>query len=318
MSNLSFGCNIPSSAGIGGHKDHPYWDEANWEDLQKLAVICDNSNFDTIGFPDHLTIAEGTTFECFTALGSFAEITEDVYLYPKVTNVLFRNPALLAKMAANIDIISEGRLKLGLGAGWHKEEMKAYGFDWPNPAERVKRVEEATEIIKLLWNSDSSDYSGEYYQLNNAQCRPKPQQKPNPPIAIGGGGEKLTLRVVAKHADSWNWVGPIDDIDAKLQVLKEHCESVGRDFDEIEKSWFGRVVISEDENKVEDIVDAANMFDDMADAKSENLIGTPSEVCSQIEGLAEKGIEEVFVEFVDTPQLQSLSLFSDEVISQFK
>lgn len=316
--SLEFALNIPSAAGVGGHKDHPHWPEATWPDIQQVAETAEAVGFDSICLPDHLTIGEGTTFECFTTLGALSMVTDDVTLYPKVTNVLFRNPGLLAKMSATLDVISDGRLKMGVGAGWVDEEMLAYGYEWPDPVERIRRMGEVIEILERLWTDDPVSYEGQFYTLESASCRPKPRQDPRPPIAVGGGGERHTLAVVAEHADSWNWIGPFDGWEHKRDVLEEHCENVGRDVDDIEKSWFGRVVVKETEDEVNRLVDDAAMFDSVSGAKQEHLVGTPEQVCEQVERLAEMGLDEVVVEFVDMPATTGIELFADEVVPAFR
>jgi alkanesulfonate monooxygenase SsuD/methylene tetrahydromethanopterin reductase-like flavin-dependent oxidoreductase (luciferase family) len=315
--SLEFAINVPSSAGVGGHKDHPFWPKATWDDIRNLAERADAAGFDTIAFPDHFTIGEGTTFECFSTLSALAMVTEDAMLYPKVVNSLFRNPGLLAKTGATFDTISGGRLKMGLGAGWVGSEMTAYGYEWPDPVERIRRMEETAEILKRLWTGSTVDYDGEYYSLEEATCRPQPRQSPRPPIVIGGGGEKFTLRVVARHADSWNWIGPFDGWEHKRDVLTDHCEEEGRDVEDIEKSWFGRVVVRETESEARDLVERAEMFDSFESAREEHLVGTPAQVGAQLNRLAEMGLDEIVVEFVDVPDQTGLRLFADEVMPSF-
>lgn len=316
--SLEFAINVPSSAGEGGHKDHPYWETATWEDIRQLAETAEGVGFDTVGVPDHLTIGEGATFECFSTLSALAMVTDEVTLYPKVANVLFRNPGLLAKIGATLDIVSEGRLKMGLGAGWVEEEMRAYGYEWPDPVERIHRMEEVIEILDLLWTDSDVDYTGEYYRLESAVCRPPPRQTPRPPIAVGGGGEKYTLAVVASHADSWNWFGPFDGWEHKRDVLERHCEDNGRDITDIEKSWFGRAVVRETEAEARALVEEAAMFDSFESAREEHLVGTPEQVNEQLDRLDRMGLDEIVVEFVDVPRTTGLELFGEEVIPEFQ
>ena len=153
-----------------------------------------------------------------------------------VTCNSFRNPALLAKMAATLDVVSNGRLELGIGAGVQKDEHVAYGMPFPAPRERIARLKESVEIIKKLWTEEKASYEGKYYRVDEAVCEPKPLQKPHPPITIGGSGEKLTLKVAAQHADRFDWgTLPFEVYKHKLEVLGGHCKSVGRDVREIEK-----------------------------------------------------------------------------------
>jgi alkanesulfonate monooxygenase SsuD/methylene tetrahydromethanopterin reductase-like flavin-dependent oxidoreductase (luciferase family) len=159
-----------------------------------------------------------------------------------VTGNTYRHPAVLASIVATVDVISNGRVDLGIGAGWNEYEHESMGIPLYKPGERIRRLDESCQIIKGLFTQDLTTFDGRYYQLKDARREPKPVQQPHPPFVIGGSGEQLTLRVVAKHADIWNFVaGPIDAFQHKLEVLKGHCEAVGRDFDEIVLSTQVRV-----------------------------------------------------------------------------
>jgi F420-dependent oxidoreductase-like protein len=179
----------------------------------------------------------GACLEGWTLLAALAARTERLRVGVMVTGNTYRHPAVLANMAATIDIISRGRLDFGIGAGWNELEHQMYGIPLYTPGERIRRLGEACEVIKRLWTETSVNFDGKYYQLKNAYCEPKPVQKPYPPIVIGGGGEKLTLRVVAQYADIWNLPGgPIDMFQHKSAVLDEHCAAIGRDPSSIERS----------------------------------------------------------------------------------
>jgi alkanesulfonate monooxygenase SsuD/methylene tetrahydromethanopterin reductase-like flavin-dependent oxidoreductase (luciferase family) len=154
----------------------------------------------------------------------------------------YRHPAVHAHMAATVDVISNGRLEFGVGAGWNEYEHQSMGIPLYTPGERIRRLGEACEITKRLWTQQLTDFDGRYYQLNQARLEPKPIQKPYPPIVIGGGGEQLTLRVVARYADVWNFTGTdVETFRHKVRVLHEHCAAVGRDPEQIELSVQARV-----------------------------------------------------------------------------
>lgn len=154
-----------------------------------------------------------------------------------VTGNTYRHPAVLASIAATVDVISNGRLDLGIGAGWNEYEHASMGIPLYAPGERIRRLDEACQILKQLFTQHLTTFEGRYYQLKEARREPKPVQKPHPPFVIGGSGEQLTLRVVAKHADVWNFVaGPVDVFQHKVCILKQHCEAVGHDFDTIDLS----------------------------------------------------------------------------------
>ncbi len=179
----------------------------------------------------------GPCLEGWTLLSAYAALTKRLRVGLMVTGNTYRHPAVLANMAATVDVISHGRLDFGIGAGWNELEHSAYGIPLYEPGERIKRMGEACEVFRLLWTETASDYNGKYYQLKGAYCEPKPVQKPYPPITIGGGGEQLTLRMVAKYADIWNMPGgSVEIFKHKSEVLDEHCAKIGRDPSTIERS----------------------------------------------------------------------------------
>ncbi len=184
----------------------------------------------------------GPVLEGWTLLAALAAQTERVRLGVMVTSNTFRHPALLAKEAVTLDHISGGRLDFGIGAGWHEMEHQAYGIELYSPGERLRRLEEACEVVLKLWTDDVASFDGKYYQLHDAHFEPKPLQKPHPPVVIGGGGEKRTLRIVARYADIWNYGGgTLDEFVHKSAVLDEHCRAIGREPGEIERSVQYRV-----------------------------------------------------------------------------
>ena len=184
----------------------------------------------------------GSQLEGWTLLGALAARTERVRVGLMVTGNTYRHPAVLAKIGATVDVISHGRLDFGIGAGWNELESNMYGIPLYAPGERIRRLDEACEVIKRLWTETVANFDGRYYQLKDARCEPKPVQKPYPPFVIGGSGEQLTLRVVAKHANIWNFVGgSVDTFRHKIEVLEGHCADVGRDPSTIERSIQERV-----------------------------------------------------------------------------
>ena len=179
----------------------------------------------------------GTQLEGWTLLGALAARTDHLRLGLMVTGNTYRHPAILANIAATVDVISHGRLDFGIGAGWNEMEHSMYGIPLYTPGERIRRLGEACEVIKLLWTQPRANFDGKYYKLKDALCEPKPVQKPHPPFVIGGSGEQLTLRVVAKYASIWNFVGgDIDTFRHKNAVLDGHCREIGRDPKSIERS----------------------------------------------------------------------------------
>ncbi|MFI5271496.1 MAG: LLM class F420-dependent oxidoreductase [Ktedonobacterales bacterium] len=184
----------------------------------------------------------GPIFEGWTLLGALAAQTQRIRLGLMVTGNTYRHPAILANIGATVDVISHGRLDMGLGAGWHEVEHHMYGMTLPPPGERIRRFAEACEVIKLLWTETEANFEGQFYHLHDARCEPKPVQRPYPPFVIGGSGEQRTLRVVAQYASVWNFAGgPVEDFAHKSAVLDERCAEIGRDPAAIARSIQQRV-----------------------------------------------------------------------------
>lgn len=179
----------------------------------------------------------GPCLEGWSTLAAFAALTERVRVGLMVTGNTYRHPTVLANIGATVDIISRGRLDFGIGAGWNELEHSAYGIPLPPAGDRIRMLGEACEIIRRMWTEEAPTFEGRYYQVHEARCEPKPVQKPYPPFVIGGGGEKLTLRVVAQYASVWNMAGgPPEEFTRKSAILDEHCAAVGRDPAEIARS----------------------------------------------------------------------------------
>lgn len=200
------------------------WKEADALPVFEHAWVFDH--FMPIGGAD----PSGPCLEGWTLLAALAAETRRLRVGVMVTGNTYRHPAVLANIGATLDVISNGRLDFGIGAGWNELEHSAYGIPLYAPGERIARFAEACEVIKLLWTERSPDFNGQYYQLKGAFCEPKPVQKPYPPFVIGGGGERKTLRVTAQYADIWNYGGgPVEEFRHKNVVLDEHCAAIGRD-----------------------------------------------------------------------------------------
>jgi F420-dependent oxidoreductase-like protein len=213
---------------------HTTWQDmlAVWTAADEIEVFESGWNFDHF-YPIRGN-SSGPCLEGWSMLAALAQATRRLRLGTLVTGIHYRHPAVLANMAATIDIISGGRLELGLGAGWNEQESGAYGIELGTPGERSDRFEEACEVILGLLSAETTTFSGKYYQLNEARCEPKPVQQPHPPLCVGGSGERRTLRTAARFAQHWNSVRPDPaEITHKLEVLHQHCAEVGRDPSEI-------------------------------------------------------------------------------------
>jgi len=315
---MEFAVNVPTSVGSGEATTLPMADEISWEIQRDFGVEIEALGFDGLAVPDHVMTGNGATMECTTVLAALAAATETVYLYPKTINNHFRHGPFLAKVLATVDVVSDGRLKAGMGAGWKEDEAVAYGYDWPGAPARLREMEETVQLMKALWSGDPVDFEGQFYTLSGAVCRPVPRQEPHPPIMVGGPGEEFTLRIAAQHADCWNCWGSHDFYAHKLDVLRDHCETYDRDYGEIQKSWFGRCVIRETEAELEDLLERVSRFrPENLDEDITHLVGTPETVVEQIQGFADLGVEETVVEFVDFPETDGASLFAETVIPEF-
>jgi F420-dependent oxidoreductase-like protein len=236
--------------------------------------------------------------EGWTQLAALAEATSRIHVGIIVSGVGYRHPGLLAKMAATVDVISEGRLEFGIGAGYMEAEYRMYGIPFPPAAVRIAQLDEAIRVCKLLWTQVRTDFQGQHFQLTDAVCEPKPVQRPHPPIWIGGMGEQRTLRVVAEQADGWNaFPLPVPELRRKLDVLRGHCEVVGRDYNAISKQLGTRVIVREDATNVRDELGrfAAESKIPVEQAAQMAMAGTPDEVAERLLPYIELGFDTVLL-----------------------
>jgi len=340
MSDISFEYNIPVFAGSPDegaepvHRDTPCYDELDWEMTREAVTRAEELGFETAWAPDHLMLGrDRAEYECWTLLSTIAGMTDDINVGSLVLCNDYRNPALVAKMAATLDVISEGRLSLGLGAGWHEPEYDAYGWEYRDGFERLMRLDESIRLMKRMWDAggDGASFDGERYQIEDAPCSPPPVQDPHPPVLVGGQGEEVTLKLVAKHADVWNtdvFNGDLPTLQRKIGVIEDHCETVGRDPDEVDYSWDGHVVCARDEEKRERLLDLMtpiqfeDEYVDQPDITRENaddyfVMGTPEECAAAIEERVEAGVTSFQCWFVDFPDYGGMELFADEVMPEF-
>jgi len=246
MSKIKFGVTINAA--------HAMQYQSNYDSIKKIAQECERLGYNSLWAMDHLMWGinnEGSVFEAWTLLSALAEETQSIKLGPLVTCNSFRNPTLTAKIGSTFDVISKGRLIFGYGAGWKEEEYEAYGFPFRDPVTRVNQMREGITLIKKLWTEEKTSFQGDFYKAKEAICKPKPIQKPHPPIMIGGGGEKYTLKVAAEIGNIWNvWGASIEDFRRKVKILKEHCYNLERKIDDIELSWSGNILIAKNEKEL--------------------------------------------------------------------
>jgi alkanesulfonate monooxygenase SsuD/methylene tetrahydromethanopterin reductase-like flavin-dependent oxidoreductase (luciferase family) len=266
--------------------------------------------FRSVWISDHLNYGQEWRLECWSVLSWVAARYPGVKLGTIVMSNTFRHPSLMAKMGASLHYLSSGRFILGYGAGWHEGEHAAFGIDLVSPAQRVARLEEAVRLIKLLWTEAPANFDGKYYKVTNAHATPRPS--PRPPIMIGGGGEKRTLRVVARHADWWNDVSrPLPVLERKLETLRGYCEEEGRDYASIRKTLSIGTFIDRSHRK------AIEMAGTHLQGDSPPIAGDPSAVRDQYARLAELGFDLCITFFPRFQELDDLKLFMDEVIPAF-
>ena len=264
--------------------------------------------FGSLWFPDHVQYEDHTVAEGWTSLAFALARYPDKYCGHEVLCNSFRNPALLAKMAATAQALSGGRVVLGIGAGWHAEEYLAYGWPFPSARMRIAQLAEAIEAIKTLWTAAPASYQGQHYQLTEAYCEPRPE--PCPPIMVGGAGERYLLRVVAQHADWWNYV--FSDPAAythKQAVLQQHCQAVGRDYDSITQVVRVGVLIAETERELQRL-----QADPAVRPLDNGLIGTPDQVAETLRGIIKQGADRLTVNIADAPRLDGTALFASAVL----
>jgi len=296
-----------------------------FEAIRNVALQCEKLGFDSIWVYDHFITVPATTEAClesWTILSALATLTKNLGLGLLVTCNSYRYPSVLAKMGATLDVISNGRLNLGIGAGWYKLEYDAYGIPYPKGSVRIAQLREAVQIIKKMWTEDEPSFHGQYYTIDKAINNPKPIQKPHPPILIGGEGRRLTLRVVAEFADRCNFGGPITPQRYKelVEVLDEHCRRVGRKIDQIEKTLIvDYAVIARNTAALKQKI---REFKPENVSKAQfiegNLVGTPEEIISRIEEFIDVGVTYVMMRFPDMMRNEPLQLFADEVMPAFR
>jgi F420-dependent oxidoreductase-like protein len=291
-------------------------------EVRDVVLECERLGYHSVWLGDHLMLGKRPILESWTTLSALSSITTEIRLGTMVLCNSFRSPALLAKMAATLDVISNGRLEFGIGAGVQKDEHVAYGIPFSNPSVRIGRMKEAVEIIRTMWTQEKTSYKGKYYRIKEAVCKPKPLQKPLPPITIGGSGEKLTLKVTAQYADRFDWAYlPLPLYKHKLAVLENHCKAAGRDFQEIEKSCWpsGQIFIAQDRKELNEKLSLKKPKNvTLKYFMKSNLVGTPDECIQRIQQYANAGATYFMLAFGDIPNLDGVRFFAKTVAKTLK
>src|SRR5216110_125834 len=298
-----------------------------WPGVLELWQHLESTGWDTAcvsyHFMPNTREREGAVLEAWSTLSALAAVVPRLRIGTIVLGNTYRHPALVAKMAAQVDIISGGRLLFGIGAAWQRNEHEAYGIPFYTMRERLERLDEACTVIRLLWTERRSNFNGRYYQLSDAPLDPKPVQRPHPELMIGGGGERVTLRIVAKHADHWNvWGGP-KVLARKGAILDEHCAAVGRDPKTITRSANMSLLITDKKDEVDRLADtiATRMGRHAADARDTCLAGTPDQIREQLHQLQAARVNVVFIPSLFRPLAElrrDLDRFIAEIAPAFR
>ncbi len=296
-------------------------EKTNFKPIRETAELCDELGYHSVWFYDHILgmgSIDSDIFESWTLMSALSTVTSRAKIGTLVLCNSFRHPSLLAKMAATLDNISNGRLEFAIGAGWFEPEYRAYGYPLLDTANRIEQLREAVKIIRAMWTEEKATFNGKHYQIKEVYCNPKPVQKPLP-IIIGGSGEKYLLRVVAELADGWNCpASTAAEYDRKLSVLKNHCKAVGRDISEIEISEQAVCVIAKDKAELgEKLPKAKRRYGFFGDIEKTGIVGTPDECIERIRKKTEKGVGKFTIFFSDIMNPDTLRFFAKEVLPAF-
>ena len=307
--------------------------EDQWSTMQRVAWQAEQLGYDSIWVYDHFhTIPVGTqepTYEAWTLMASLAAVTERVRLGQMCTCNGYRPPSYLAKVAASIDVISGGRLEMGIGGGWYEQEYVAYGYPFPKASVRLGELDEAVQVMRAMWTEEEASFEGRYYTIDGAICMPKPLQG-SIPMWIAGGGEQLTLRTAARYADYTNFGGSVEGFTHKSEVLERHCIDVGRDYSQITRSKNFNVILAEDQKgadgKLEVLRERYGSVPPVDGQRTvsrwfggdEAAVGSPEMLIELLGSYRAAGMEYAIVYFPDAAyDLESLEMFAREVIPAF-
>ncbi len=314
--------------------------DQHWQVIADLARRADAvPGWESVWVYDHFHTtpepSDEATHEAWTLMAGLAAVTERVRLGQMCTCISYREPAYLAKVAATVDVISGGRVEMGIGAGWYEHEWRAYGYGFPGAGERLARLREGVEIFRQMWTTGSATLAGEHYQVDGALCWPRPLQGTSHPgsaangipIWVAGGGERKTLRIAAEYADYTNFAGDAEGFAHKSAILEQHCQDLGRDVGSIVRSANYNVVIGRDEREVQDRLDwmhdralragfsAARADELVAGARRGPAVGTPEQVVEALGSLEQAGMTYAITYFAEAAyDTSGLELFETQVI----
>ena len=286
-----------------------------YETMTRVAQTADEVGFASAWLVDHFhTIpypSQEVTFECWMSTAALARDTSNIRIGQMVTCNSYRHPALLAKMASTVDVLSHGRLNFGIGAGWYEHEYRAYGYAYPDAPERLRQLREAVQVIRAMWTREEATFEGKYYQVRGAINQPKGVQQPHIPLLIGGDGEKVTLKLVAQYADACNVGDDPATVKQKLAVLKQHCETVGRDYESIHRTSSTLCLLADSDEQALALL-PAELKSRLGEGVKTALIGSPETLRQRLAAYEEAGAQELLMRFVDGTNLEALRRFAKE------
>ncbi len=292
-----------------------------YETMTRVAQEAEALGFDSIWLYDHFhtvpTPTQEVTFECWTSTAALARDTKRVRIGQMVTCNGYRNPALLAKMASTVDALSHGRLDFGIGAGWYEQEFLAYGYNFPDGPARLRQLRDAVQIILKMWSDDEAVFEGKYHQVHGAINQPKGVQKPHIPLLIGGGGEQVTLKLVAQYADACN-IGHLDneELVRKFALIKKHCDDVGRDYDSIWRTVIFNCAIAETDEEAFAKSKAFHRNIPSGRFREQALVGIPDTIRQRLAEIEQAGAQEIIIYMPDAAQIEPVRMFARECIQK--
>ena len=313
---MKIGAMVPQGWRMDLHDIKP---EQQWDTIIEASARIEKLNYASVWVYDHFhTVPSPTqdpTFECWSLMAALSQVTKNVRIGQMCTCNSYRNPAYLTKVASTIDSMSGGRLEFAIGAGWYDQEYKAYGYDYPSAGVRLKMLEEALQIYIAMTTQDKASFEGDYYTIKDAINQPKPLQKPYPPLWVCGGGEKVTLKLLAKYGDYGNWDVDVEGFVHKSKILKTHCEEQNRNYSDIKKTLHTNVIIGNNEKdldaKINKIVDVTGIPKEMYIDRP--LVGVKEKVFDTIDEFSSVECEYLIAYIPDIVWGDTLEILSEKL-----
>jgi F420-dependent oxidoreductase-like protein len=292
---------------------------AAYEFLERLVTVADEEGFETAWILDHFQTvppSQASLFECWTLTAALLRATDRLRVGQLVTGNGYRNPALQAKMASTADVIGNGRLTFGIGAGWYEPDYVAFGYEFDDMPTRLRRLGEAVQIILSLWTEEETTFTGRHYQVRGAVNQPKGVQQPHIPMLIAGGGEKVTLKLVAQHGDLCNIIESPDGLERKFAILRQHCETAGRDYDAIHRTSVSLCVIADSDDEARAMLPEGADALFPGDVRDYGLIGTVDTIRERLARYEAAGVQELAINFIAADPTELMRRYASEFVSE--